>query len=270
MMENSGVIQGDASLHPEFRGHFGSGAAAGGEERQAAVVAGEVVSIMVHGLRNSLASIGSSAELLLENDILPENRLLAQEIVEHVEGLERRTRRFVAALAAGDGVASTAEPQVVVSDVLEGLRALIGRREIRLEVTIEDGCPSCKIDPGMLAEVVRNLAVNAVEALDVGGLLRIRVARGPAHTVLISIADNGHGMGRQVLEQAMQGFCTTKPHGIGVGLSLSHRIVDRQGGKLTIDSAEGQGTTADIVLPAVHAPAWSNGARRASTAPCEP
>ena len=134
-------------------------------------------------------------------------------------------------------------------------------------------------DPGELHQVVMNLAVNARDAMPNGGRLELRVdvladAQGLPETAQLVVSDTGVGMSPEVALRAFEPFFTTKEVGRGTGLGLAtvYGIVDRWGGRISVDSEPGRGTTFTILLPiadqdpeataAPESPASAGGIRR--------
>ncbi|MGH7350040.1 MAG: hybrid sensor histidine kinase/response regulator, partial [Candidatus Rokuibacteriota bacterium] len=104
--------------------------------------------------------------------------------------------------------------------------------------------------PAELNEVITNLVLNAIDAMPKGGTLRIRTRLGDHRHAVITVADTGMGMSDEVRKKVFDPFFTTKgEEGTGLGLSVSHSIVERHGGDLQVDSRPGEGTTFTITLP---------------------
>jgi putative PEP-CTERM system histidine kinase len=109
--------------------------------------------------------------------------------------------------------------------------------------------PKVSVDAEQIRKVITNLIMNAVEAVDGSGEVRLETASRPGQ-VLLSISDNGCGMTREfMLKSLFRPFQTTKKKGIGIGMFLSKRIVEAHGGKIEVESQPGQGSTFRIVLP---------------------
>jgi two-component system sensor kinase FixL len=105
-------------------------------------------------------------------------------------------------------------------------------------------------DRVQLQQVLVNLVRNAVEAVEEGRTPRIEIAARPEGAgALISVRDYGAGIAEHVLPTIFDSFVSTKPQGMGVGLSISRTIVEAHGGTLTAESAPGQGATFHIALP---------------------
>ncbi len=149
------------------------------------------------------------------------------------------------------------------------LRRLLGEDVIELCADLEPQLGSIKADPGQIEQVIMNLAVNARDAMPMGGQLTIQtrnvtIGKGPRREtvmldegtyVLLAIRDTGHGMSEETQSHLFEPFFTTKEKGKGTGLGLStvYGIVKQSGGTIGIESKPGQGTTCKIFFPKVDA-----------------
>ncbi|GAB4368504.1 MAG: hypothetical protein Kow00128_13900 [Deltaproteobacteria bacterium] len=124
-------------------------------------------------------------------------------------------------------------------------------RGIRIEVREELGeIPPTAGNGNELAQVMSNLIFNALEAMPRGGRLTFRTAR-DGDWIRLVVSDTGEGMPPEVVERIFEPFFTTKEKGTGLGMSIVYGIVTRYGGKITVHSREGEGTTFHIRLPVV-------------------
>ncbi|MBI3269099.1 MAG: response regulator [Planctomycetes bacterium] len=155
-----------------------------------------------------------------------------------------------------------------LNEVLQGmdrmLRSLVGQK-IALSLELYQGLPLVKADRGQFEQVVLNLAVNARDALQLGGKLSFTTAPAtldaayvsrhvdvvPGEYALLTVSDTGCGMGPEVLARLFEPFFTTKEAGKGTGLGLStvYGIVKQSGGHITVESERGRGTTFRLYLP---------------------
>jgi signal transduction histidine kinase len=129
------------------------------------------------------------------------------------------------------------------------------RHRAKLSVDLDAGLPAVHAHESRLGQVLTNLVVNAAQAMPEANLARnvIRIAgrRHGESSVEISVADNGAGMSKQVLERLFTPFFTSKPasQGTGLGLSICKRIVDSYGGQLEVESHVGVGSIFRVILP---------------------
>jgi PAS domain S-box-containing protein len=154
-----------------------------------------------------------------------------------------------------------------VGELILGIEDLIRRSigpHVEVAVNIEDDLPPAKIDPNQLELAVLNLAVNASDAMSGGGELTIDIQRRtigkgevgdlPAGDyVRLAVCDTGTGMDDATIQRAIEPFFTTKGpgEGTGLGLSMVHGLAAQSGGTLRLVSRPGDGTTAEVWLPAV-------------------
>jgi PAS domain S-box-containing protein len=146
-----------------------------------------------------------------------------------------------------------------VKSVIDEVAALLERslgEHVELIISVEPDTWSILFDPGLLEQVLLNLAVNARYALADGGTLTIDAQNIPgmdpgANSVRIRVTDNGVGMSVDTLNRVFEPFFTTKPlgEGTGMGLASSYGLIARAGGTIDIQSEPGQGTEVTILLP---------------------
>jgi PAS domain S-box-containing protein len=165
-----------------------------------------------------------------------------------------------------------------VANIEEMLRRTIGE-QIELTIELEPGLSRVMADPGHIEQIILNLAINARDAMPMGGTLAIETSSRevseiewmgfgvPAGSyVCVRFSDNGVGMSSEVRERAFEPFFTTKPRGEGSGLGLAtvYGIVLQSGGFTKIYSDEGVGTSITILLPTVDS--GSDGSHRDESA----
>jgi len=108
--------------------------------------------------------------------------------------------------------------------------------------------PQMRVDPEKMKRTFANLIKNSFDAMPIGGTLTIK-SRRVNDNVQIAFSDTGIGMTRQVLEKLWRPLFTTKAKGMGFGLPICKRVVEAHGGKITVESAVGEGTTFTVTLP---------------------
>lgn len=219
-------------------------------ESEALAVVGEMASAVAHGLRNPLASIRSSAELAQEIPLPLAARECTDDIVAEVDRLEGwvdELLRYAKPALASPG---PVDINAVLATCLAGFGRDLKRRGIASHLHLAPALPPVRADETALGQVIGNLIANAVEALDSGGEILITSAPGPAGTVLAEVRDNGPGISRDSLNLLFRSFHTTKSKGLGLGLLLVRRLVERLGGSIEVDSTPGRGTAMRLLLPA--------------------
>ena len=125
-----------------------------------------------------------------------------------------------------------------------------------LQMELAEQLPWVLADRVQLQQVLLNLMVNAIDAMksvsDRPRILRVGTKRHDGNTVLVSVQDSGIGIEPEALEQLFETFYTTKPDGMGMGLSISHSIIESHGGRLWANRNDGPGATFYFTLPAEH------------------
>ncbi|WP_051324985.1 hybrid sensor histidine kinase/response regulator [Candidatus Solirubrobacter pratensis] len=194
----------------------------------------------------------------------------AQELNEVARATERATQLTRQLLAFSRQ--QVLEPVILdVNEVVTGLLPMLDRLigdDVAVAVLAADALPSVRADRPQLEQVIINLAINARDAMPAGGTLTFETSGGGE--VCLAVTDTGVGMSRDVVERAFEPFFTIKETGQGTGLGLAtvHGIVTQSGGRVTIYSEPGLGSTFRVYLPAVGtagetpAPAEENGAAR--------
>jgi PAS domain S-box-containing protein len=165
-------------------------------------------------------------------------------IVQNMRGLARTSPTKLEPAALAD-LAATA---------LDMVQSSLRRRNIEARVEMAD-LPKVACVPSQISQVVLNLLVNAIQAVEAterpeGNVIRLTTRRVPGHQV-IEVADNGVGIEPEAIPKLFDPFYTTKPvgEGTGLGLSISHGIVTGHGGRIEVTSRPGEGTCFRIELP---------------------
>ncbi len=211
-----------------------------------------------HELNNPLAVISGRVQMLARAATNgPDRRAL--EIVQ--EQCERATQIVNELMAFAKPNAPRAEVVAVASWAASLRRSWLERSSLEpheIRVNISDPGLRIRVDTGQLAEIFDALLANAIEAVaGISACLEINSTSSTSDdTVVLAVRDNGRGMSPEVCEHALDPFFSyrTAGRGRGLGLSRSARLAEINGGRLWLDSTEGQGTTVYVELPAVRRP----------------
>ncbi|MEV0144961.1 MULTISPECIES: ATP-binding protein [unclassified Nonomuraea] len=203
---------------------------------------------LAHDVSNLFGVILGHAELAL--DMLPADapgRAGVERIQQAAGQGEALARRLLV-----PGQADRPEP-VELNTVVEetaGLLRPILSAGVDLVTRLAPGLPAVGIDRAALAHALINVLVNALAAMPDGGRLTIETARAGDGGVRLTVSDTGHGMPAEVAEHAFEPFFTTREQGTGLGLPTARGTVEEAGGRTTLTSRPGSGTTIHMYLPA--------------------
>jgi two-component system, NtrC family, nitrogen regulation sensor histidine kinase NtrY len=144
---------------------------------------------------------------------------------------------------------------VQVNEILRGVVKLYqaqlqapGRAAIDCQLELDDGLSTIAADPDLLHRAFSNLVLNAMDAMPSGGTLRLRSRRDDGKAI-IEIADSGSGLTREECERIFTPYYTSKQHGTGLGLAIVQSVVSDHGGRISVQSEPGSGTTFVIEMP---------------------
>jgi signal transduction histidine kinase len=245
---------------------------------------GRLAAGVAHEVGNPLMSIRGYAEYLRRNDPPPQER---EECLDKIVTETRRIENIVRGLLS---VASSEREEGEVTDVNEVVRETVEMLSFRkmfreIEVIVETGkVGRAGISSERFRQVLLNLMINAVDAMESGGVLRVRtfdvrpwlppalrkarrrssdppevdvfrlregIGGLPEGALAVSVTDTGCGIRSDALPMIFDPFFTTKEEGkgTGLGLSVSRAIVETAGGEIVVDSDEGKGSTFTVILP---------------------
>lgn len=210
-------------------------------------VLGKLAGGVAHQIRNPLGSISNAASILrVARPGSPE--FLATLDVLREES--HRANRIVTDLVTYARVRAPNRRRVLLSRTVEEVVAAAPiPPNVRVELALPDGAPEAHVDELQVFEALGNLVRNAVEAMPGGGTLRLGLSlRG--RELCVAIADEGAGIPAIVQASMFEPLLTTKPMGLGLGLVTAQSLIVSQGGRIAWSTAEGEGTTFEVFLPA--------------------
>jgi signal transduction histidine kinase len=245
---------------------------------------GQLSAGVAHEIRNPLAGIGTSAQVLLRRfEPRDERARFVTVILEEVARLDRLVTSLLQYARPRTPELKSAQLADCVRRVVELSADSFAQAGVRAEVELKPGLRPLWIDPDLVTQVVLNVTLNAVQAMPKGGALRYEVRltrrrraprgpdrragegavrRGPAPArprarvvgdwiaiQQIRVTDSGSGIPRGVLVKLFDPFFTTKPRGTGLGLSICQTIMQEHGGSIEVASREGRGTTVLLDFP---------------------
>lgn len=210
---------------------------------------GEMATGLAHEIRNPLAGIAGVIEIIGRD--LPATSP-ARAVVKDVRQEIARINRIVSDLLQ---TARPHPPKVRKSDLNITVEhaVMLGRQQAlskstEISLRKDPSLPEVEHDSDQIHQVLLNLLLNALQAIDVNGKIAVTVELRGKNAV-IEVADNGRGIAANHLPNIFRPFYTTKGDGTGLGLSLARRIVEDHQGRIEVTSTVGKGTTFAVVLP---------------------
>jgi two-component system sensor histidine kinase PilS (NtrC family) len=223
------------------------------QQRLAAV--GEMAAGIAHEIRNPLASMSGSIQVLRQELPLTGDQAQLMDIVlKESERLNNTIRSFLAYARPQRSVVSTLDVRTIVQDAAALLRNAADVREgHEIVVDVPDEPVWYDADEGQIRQVVWNLATNGLRAMATCGRLSLSARHDPpgetTGDVLITVEDQGCGIAPDDLDGIFQPFRSTFEKGTGLGLPIVHRIVTDYGGAIQVSSTVGAGTSIHVRLP---------------------
>ncbi len=218
------------------------------KEKLAAV--GELAAAIAHEIRNPLASISGSVQVLSASAPPGSSeRRLMEIVVQESHRLSSILEDFLKYVRPREQAVETIDAAAALRDVVTLLThsdELSPRHRVTLR--LEPESVLLRADPGQLRQVIWNLIRNAVAAMPSGGTLALE-ARASDVAWSVTVADEGKGMSREEQDRLFTPFAHTVPGGTGLGLAIVYRIVEEHGGRIGVKSAPGEGTEITLSLP---------------------
>jgi signal transduction histidine kinase len=213
--------------------------------------AGELAAGMAHEIRNPLAAIVNATALLTD-----EAGLTAEERSATLAAVRTEARRLNRILSDFLHFARPQEARRTPGDIRDVVHHVSGMirddysraARVDVKVAIDPTVPRFSFDRDQVTQVLWNVALNGVEAMNGRGRLSVEVARQNGD-VALAVSDTGPGIPRERLAHVFEPFYSGKPNGSGLGLTIAERIVAAHGGRIEIDSAPGGGTRVTLLFP---------------------
>jgi hypothetical protein len=214
---------------------------------------GELATGLAHEIRNPLAGIAGVIEIV-SRDLPPESA--ARAVIKDAKEEAIQINRILTELLE---TARPKPPQFQVRDIFATAEhaVMFARQQaitkrIMIELHSDEKVPVVNHDPNQINQVLLNLLLNAIQAMDKPGKIHVSL-RCDHDNALITVADEGKGVPPENLDNIFRPFFTTKGHGTGLGLSLARRIVEAHGGTIRVRSEIGKGTQFEVRLPVASA-----------------
>ncbi len=216
---------------------------------------GTLASGIAHEVNNPLNNISLTAEALIEEGKTltdAEEEELLQDIISEVTRASNVVNNLLDfSRAHGQMVFGPVEVAAVVQTTLKLIRNQIMLSGVQLKTCFPKESYYINGDSDGLKQVFINLFLNAIQAMQGGGLLSLTIQSNDEKTVTILVSDTGPGMPPEIMEKVFDPFFTTKSigQGTGLGLSVVYGIINKHNGYIEVNSRAGEGTTFSVTLP---------------------
>lgn len=207
---------------------------------------GQMAAAVTHSLRNPLASIRSSIELL-QLSRPGEVDDTAADILSEIDRIDRQVRDLLDFAGSDEGRPVPVALAPVVADAVGRMTATAQKAGVVIETDTLDPGLTVMAEPRLLIQVLESLFTNAIEAMPGGGRVHV-TALTQGQGLRLTVADQGPGLPAVLLGGAPMPFVTTKVRGLGLGLSISQKLLERCGGSMSFANAPGGGANVAIHL----------------------
>lgn len=222
---------------------------------------GEISMGIAHEIRNPLAGIRIMAQAIQAMDEEIETEDSRKEylvrIISEIDRLNDLLKSFFSFARPKNPDFSFCHIQEIIKEVHLLIKKDLSDRDIDFVQDYGKGMPRLKVDFNQVKQVFLNLLLNSIHAMPLGGQLRVactlnesrqKTDKRKRHAEII-ISDTGNGIGEQDILRIFDPFFTTKAKGLGLGLSITYRIIKKHGGNITVQSKKDEGTSFSITLP---------------------
>lgn len=222
------------------------------ERSQRLASIGKLAAGIAHEIRNPLSSIKGFATYFGERyRSVPEDKKIAEIMVQEVDRLNRVIGQL---LEFARPLAVQKKPTSLQGLIRHSLKMIEGQartKKIEIKRNLSNHSKDVMVDPDRINQVLLNLFLNAVEAMEGGGRLDVDLSWDEvSQQAKVIISDTGVGIKKEDLVHVFDPYFTTKQSGTGLGLAIVHKIIESHKGEVRVESEAGRGTRVMVILPA--------------------
>ena len=216
------------------------------KERLAAV--GEMTATIAHNLRNPLGSIRALAQNKMRSDPEADASGSLKQILQTVDRADRWLKDLLKGLKPIRLTVETVNLTDRLPQVCEAVLGYAEKRQVKVTWQLDQNLPEVQMDGRKVEQSILVLLNNAIESCDPGGAVSLS-GQYDRDRIHITVVDDGHGMTQETLANLFKPYFTTKKSGLGLGLSLTQRIMASHGGQINVESEAGVGSSFVLVIP---------------------
>ncbi|HCL5923601.1 TPA: two-component system sensor histidine kinase AtoS [Citrobacter amalonaticus] len=210
---------------------------------------GELMAGVAHEVRNPLTAIRGYVQIIRQQTSLPVHQEYLSVVLKEIDSINK----VIQQLLDFSRPRQSQWQQVLLNSLIEETLILVQTSGVQARITFnfeqDTGLPAIVADRELLKQVILNLLINAVQAINARGEIRIRTWQYSATQQAVAIEDNGGGIDIALQKKIFDPFFTTKASGTGLGLALSQRIINAHQGDIHVASMPGCGATFTLILP---------------------
>jgi signal transduction histidine kinase len=220
------------------------------ERSQTLSAMGEMASEIAHQFRNPLGGIELIASILGREVAGDGNKeRLVEQILSGVKQVNHLITNYLDLAGNPNPILESVDLAELVLETVNAVSPALETQEAEIRVNTPEQASLAQVDRELIGQVLTNIIYNAIEALDFGGVISIDFSS-DSRGVEVSIEDNGRGIPKEDVNRIFNPFFTTKEQNLGLGLAVSHRIIDAHKGLIRVMSQPDRGTTVTLTLPA--------------------
>ncbi len=206
---------------------------------------------VAHEIRNPLSSIKGLATHFREKFAdAPDDRGAAEVMIGEVDRMNRVVTQLIEFARPLKMNIVPVSLSVIIRHALTLIDKEAAKQKVAIKTEFLDENWEIPVDADRMTQVFLNLFLNAIHAMEGGGELRVSLLRQENKTVRIAVSDTGIGIAAADIPRVFDPYFTTRPSGTGLGLAICHKIVEAHRGEIFLESEQGKGSTAFVILPA--------------------
>ncbi len=212
---------------------------------------------IAHDINNILEGVYGNIELATKSNDKTESLNYLSNAINSFDRAKRITNQLLTFAKGGEPKKKSVSIKNLLKDVVEFSSS---GSNIKTEYFIDEDLWNCEVDLTQISQVIQNITINAIQAMNLHGILKVKAMNITLDKVngsllsgkyvKIEIIDNGKGIPKEILPRIFDPFFTTKEKGNGLGLSICHSIITQHNGIIEVESKENEGATFSIYLPA--------------------
>jgi two-component system NtrC family sensor kinase len=211
---------------------------------------GEIAAGLAHEIKNPLAGIKGALEIIYKRtDAADTNKEVFNEMLIQIDRINQIIKDLMLYAKPKELNIRPVSLEECIENAIRLAKLQVKNKKIEFSFQNSDKIPPALVDGDKIQEVLLNLMLNSMAAIETEGNISVGLFTSDAKTLKITVSDNGKGIKEDLVAQIFQPFFTTKSDGTGLGLSICQKTIAAHGGTIDVKSHAGQGTTFTIFLP---------------------